>query len=214
VKLRRLRLIVCVAGLGLVVLIVAVFRVALLRTAGRALVAEDALAHAEVIIVPQWAGNAGALEAAELVRAGLAPRVAVLPYPADPATRELVKRGVLGQETWLAPLIRSLGVVIVEQIPGDADGTEAEGQVLPAWGAQHHVRSMIVVSTPDHSRRVRRVLVRSMRDRAIRLIVHSTRFSEFDPDQWWRTRDGVRTEIIELEKLGLDIIRHPALGPN
>jgi len=30
-----------------------------------------------------------------------------------------------------------------------------------------------------------------------------------DPGRWWETRDGVRTEIIEFQKLLLDLIRHP-----
>jgi hypothetical protein len=30
-----------------------------------------------------------------------------------------------------------------------------------------------------------------------------------DPDRWWKTRGGVRTEIIELQKLLLDFTLHP-----
>jgi hypothetical protein len=33
--------------------------------------------------------------------------------------------------------------------------------------------------------------------------------SSFDPDRWWQTRGGARTEIIELQKLLLDIVLHP-----
>jgi hypothetical protein len=35
------------------------------------------------------------------------------------------------------------------------------------------------------------------------------RYSSFDPDQWWETRSGTRREIIELQKLLLDIVLHP-----
>jgi hypothetical protein len=30
-----------------------------------------------------------------------------------------------------------------------------------------------------------------------------------DPDRWWETRRGVRTEIVELQKLLLDVVLHP-----
>jgi hypothetical protein len=42
-----------------------------------------------------------------------------------------------------------------------------------------------------------------------RVLVRYSRYSEFNPDTWWSTRDGVRTEIIEFEKLLLDVLSHP-----
>jgi hypothetical protein len=35
------------------------------------------------------------------------------------------------------------------------------------------------------------------------------RYSSFDPDLWWKTRSGVRTEIVELQKLVLEVVLHP-----
>jgi hypothetical protein len=32
--------------------------------------------------------------------------------------------------------------------------------------------------------------------------------SSFDPDRWWESRDGVKTEIVELQKLLLDVVLH------
>jgi len=39
--------------------------------------------------------------------------------------------------------------------------------------------------------------------------VRSSRYSLFDPNAWWKTRDGVRTWIIEAQKLRFDIVSHP-----
>jgi hypothetical protein len=39
--------------------------------------------------------------------------------------------------------------------------------------------------------------------------VQAARYSSFDPDRWWETRKGVRTEIVELQKLLLDFVLHP-----
>jgi uncharacterized SAM-binding protein YcdF (DUF218 family) len=105
--------------------------------------------------------------------------------------------------------LRSLGVKDVVQIPRTSGGTESAGQVLPTWCDQHQLRSVVFVATKDHSRRSQRILDRAMKGRPTQVTVQSTRYSDFDPDQWWRTRDGVRTEIIELQKLGLDLVRHP-----
>ena len=183
----------------------------LLRAAGQALAVDEPVEAADIVVLPEWAGRAGAIEAADLIRGGVADRVAVLPVAHGPAERELSRRGVAGHDgtTELTELLKALGIVKVETIANAAGGTEAEGQVLPAWCDEHRFRSIVVVSTPDHSRRARRVLHRSMEGHHTKVSIRSTRFSSFDPASWWRTRDGARTEIVELEKLLLDAIRHP-----
>jgi hypothetical protein len=88
------------------------------------------------------------------------------------------------------------------------DGTEAESRVLPPWCDEHQLRSIVIVATKDHSRRLRRVLARVMEGHPTRVAVQSARYSSFDPDRWWKTR-GVRTEIVELQNLLLDVVLHP-----
>ena len=48
-----------------------------------------------------------------------------------------------------------------------------------------------------------------MKGRPVTVRVHSSRYARFDPDRWWQTRTGLRTGIVELQKLLLDIARHP-----
>jgi hypothetical protein len=48
-----------------------------------------------------------------------------------------------------------------------------------------------------------------MRGRRTSVMVRGARYSSFDPERWWHSRAGVRTEIVELQKLLLDIVRHP-----
>jgi hypothetical protein len=89
-------------------------------------------------------------------------------------------------------------------------GTDEGAAVLPGWLDEHGFRSVIVVTTSDHSRRARRVLNRAMKsDGRIRVFVRPSRYSNFDPDTWWHSRSGIRTEIVELQKLLLDFVGHP-----
>jgi len=53
------------------------------------------------------------------------------------------------------------------------------------------------------------VFRRSLRGHPLSVVVRSSRYSSFDPDRWWETRGGIRTEIVELQKLLLDLARHP-----
>jgi hypothetical protein len=210
-KSRRVAAAIILLVVALVTVLIPASRRGLLRMAGRSLVAEDPLASADVIIVALDAEHAGVLQAADLVHEGIAARVALLAEAATPGEREFARRGVAYEGAVAASerYLKLLGVSDVERIPSSVDGTQAEGRVLREWCTQRRLTSVVVVSTADHSRRLRRVLQRSMRGSPVHVLVRSSRFSNFDPDSWWLTRTGRRTQIVETEKLLLDIATHP-----
>ena len=183
----------------------------ILRAAGWALVVNEPLAPADIIVVSLDAGGAGALEAADLVHSGIATRVAVFTDPPSGADHEFIRRGLPYDDDGARRIrqLRSLGVTDVAEIPRTDGGTEGEGQVLPSWCDQHQFRSIVFVAARDHSRRVRRVLDRVMKGHPTRVTVQPARYSSFDPDRWWETRGGIRTEIVELQKLVFEAVLHP-----
>jgi hypothetical protein len=183
----------------------------LLRAAGHVLVAQDPLTPSDVIVVTADAGSAGVLEAADLVQAGMAPRVAVFEDPPGPVDEEFLRRGIPYEDAAARSVrqLRALGVSAIEVIPRAVAGSEDEGRVLPAWCDERGWRSVLVISSADHTRRVRRVMRRAMAGHPARVSVRATRYSEFDPDAWWHGRDGVRVQLIETQKLLLDVARHP-----
>lgn len=187
-------------------------RMRFLRAAGWALVIHRPLIEsADVIVVAIDADGAGTLEAADLVHNGVSRRIAVFAAPPDSvADREFLRRGIPYEDAAAVSTrqLRSLGIDNVEQITRTVTGSEDEGEVLPAWCDQHRYRSVVVVTTADHSRRLHRILRRSLKGQQT-IVTLPSRYSGFDPDRWWKTRSGVRTEIIEFEKLLLDIARHP-----
>lgn len=196
---------------GTCVLLVPAVRTALLRTLGATLVAEDPVGPADAIVVAVDAGAAGLLEAADLVHAGVSMRVAFFVDPADAANSELRRRGVPEEDAAerAARQLRALGVQFVERMPGTVNGSEDQGDVLAAWCSRRELRSVVVVSSADHSRRLRRLFHRAMKDHRTRVSIRIARFSQFDADRWWQTRSGLRIGIVELEKLMLDVARHP-----
>ena len=58
---------------------------------------------------------------------------------------------------------------------------------------------------------MRLVLDRVMKGHTTRVAVEPARYSVFDPDRWWETRDGIRIELIEFQKLVLEVVLHPML---
>ena len=180
------------------------------RSIGGVLVATDVLEVADVIVVPGWTHESGALEAADLYKRGIASRVAVLAPAPESSRQELIRRGVVAiGDPWVVSLMRRLGVHTIEVIPGYSTGTDADGKLIASWLEQNHVRSAVVVATSEHSRRLRRIMHRALEDKAVSVLVVSARFSTYEPDRWWKTRAGVRTTVIELEKLLLDVLTHP-----
>jgi hypothetical protein len=174
-------------------------------------VAGDSVEGADVIVLTIDAGAAGVLEAADLVHEGISDRVAVFADQPDAVDEEYIRRGFRYEDksaVWLR-MLTNMGVKNLERIPVSVSGTEAEGQLLPEWCTERHLRTVIVVTTPDHSRRVRRVLRRGMKGRTTRVMVRPARVSSFRPDTWWHTRECARIGLVELEKLMLDVLRYP-----
>jgi uncharacterized SAM-binding protein YcdF (DUF218 family) len=182
----------------------------ILRTAGWALVVNnEPVPSADIIVLSVDSGGAGALEAADLVQTGVSKRVAVFSDPPGEEDTEFIRRGLPYEDAAARQTrqLRTLGVTDVVQI-SRVDGTESEAQVLPQWCGEQRFRSIVVVATKDHSRRLRRVLERAMKGHSTHVAVQAARYSSFAPDRWWETRGGVRTEIIELQKLLVDVALH------
>ena len=207
---RWVAILVVVASATFAIVAVRSLREPILRAAGWALVVNEPVLSADFIVLSVDSGPAGALEAADLVQNGISKRVAVFTDPPSEEDQEFIRRGLPYEDAGARQIrrLRLLGVTDVVQI-SRVTGTEGEGQVLPAWCDEHQLRSIVFVATKDHSRRLRRVLDRVMKGHPTRVTVHTARYSSFDPDRWWEGRLGVRTEIVELQKLLLDVILHP-----
>jgi hypothetical protein len=204
-------MLIVVALAAAAILAVPSVREPVLRAAGAVLVVTEPAAPADIIVISSDSSGAGTLQAADLVHGGIATRVAVFTDPPSGEDLEFIRRG-LPYEDLAARQIRQLGwlgVTDVVQIPRNEAGSEGESQVLAPWCEQHGIRSAVFVVARDHSRRIRRVLNRDMKGHTMRVTVQAERYSNFDPDRWWQTRTGMRTEIIEFEKLLLDVVLHP-----
>jgi len=209
--MRRWRCLIAFTVIAAIALAVPTARHTLLRAAGLALVAEDPLERVDAIVIAVDADGAGVLEAADLVRQGISTRVAVFEDPPDATDREFLRRGVQyhDQAAISVEQLRALGVSSVETIPRKVAGTNDEGATLPSWCLANGYRSVVLVSSTDHSRRTRRILRRAMQASRVTLLVRASRYSEFDYNAWWHTRSGIRTELIESQKLLFDLLCHP-----
>jgi len=207
---RLVLILMALASAAFAIIAIRPFREPVLRAAGWALVVNEPVASADIIVLSLDSGSAGALEAADLVQSGISKRVAVFVGPPSKVGHEFIRRGLPQDDRGTGQLrqLRSLGVTDVVQI-SRVNENEGEAQVLPPWCDEHQFRSVVVVAAKDDSRRLQRVLDRVMKGHPTRVTVQPALYSSFDPDRWWETRGGVRTEIIEFQRLLLDVVLHP-----
>jgi len=181
-----------------------------LSAAGWALVVNEPVASADIIVVSLDSGGAGVLEVADLVQSGVSKRAAVFMGSPSEEDQEFIRRGLPYEDGAAKQVrqLRSLGVTSIVQI-SPVNGTEEEAKALPPWCDEHQFGSVVFVAHTDHTRRLRRVLDRVMKGHQTRVWVKPARYTNFHPDRWWETRSGVRTELVELQKLLFDIVLHP-----
>lgn len=178
---------------------------ALVASAGRWLVVRDPLpAHADVIVI--MAGGIGdrSLEAADLYRAGVAPRIVVTRERVDGGTVRLRARGVRLPESHdlLRRALESLGVPAsaIVDLRRRNRSTESEARTIARWACAHHVRSLVVVTSRAHSRRARMILTRALGP-GIQVSMQPSRHDTFAAARWWRVRHAAKTVLSEYQKL-------------
>ena len=184
-----------------------------LAAAGHWLYKEDVIARADLVAVLSGNPAAAWLEAADSAREFPQARVAI--FEADPPSieQEFARRGAsfpfsaaLEKDTLVSLGIAPGRIVL---LPSGEGGTNAELGALKAWLAAHPVSAPVVITAWHHSARARRILRREFPEPAGRPAVRVSRFERDLPAGWWRERSALREGLIEMQKLGLDVVRHP-----
>jgi uncharacterized SAM-binding protein YcdF (DUF218 family) len=173
--------------------------------AGEFLVVSDPLpAHADAIVILAGSPPARLLEATELYRSGLAPRIVLTRERRPPATVALARRGVpvddpdtLAQSHLIALGIPAEAITILN---GRAYSTTSEAQLIARWGCRSHIRSLVVVTSPSHTRRARLILRRLVAP-GTTLAVRPAPADFFPRRRWWRSRRSSKLVLSEYEKL-------------
>jgi uncharacterized SAM-binding protein YcdF (DUF218 family) len=162
----------------------------ILRLAGGFLIVDDEPRTSEVIVVLGDNYNSdSAARAAELFKAGWAPRIVasgkyLRPYAteAELEQHDLTDRGVPA-----AAIVR---------YPYRAAGMREEARGLATFLGSHGWKKVIVVTANYRTRRVRYVLERSLPEGAeVRMV--AARDPDYDPNEWWKHRESAKNFLRE-----------------
>jgi uncharacterized SAM-binding protein YcdF (DUF218 family) len=193
----RLWLILAAAVFALLALAAATF-----FGVGRWLVAEDPLAKADAIVVLSGRMPLRALEAAKLYREGYAPEV-WLTRSSEPG-EALQSMGIpfQGEDYYNAQVLMHEGVpqTAIHLLEPPIENTADEIKVIAAALGGRKNRTVIIVSSKVHSRRVR-LLWRRLAASQGQAIVRGASNDPFDRAHWWRNTSDALDVVREV--LGL-----------
>jgi uncharacterized SAM-binding protein YcdF (DUF218 family) len=175
-----------------VVAILYVVRVPLLRFAGEFWIVDDAPESSDVIIVLSGDNYDAvrAARAAALFRAGMAPHVVATgrSLRSYATTTDLMKRDLVDH-----------GVPAPAIIPltHRADNTRDEAVAVSEFVHSHGWKKILLVTSNYHTRRSQYIYERTLPS-GTQLRVISAPDVEYDPQSWWRTREGLKIFFHEV----------------
>ncbi len=204
-------------GIAAIILLVAILLAILAaRGAGRWLTRQDPLAHTDVIVALSGGLPYRAEAAAALYKQGYAPEVWI--SKPDGPQEDLAALGIqfIGEEEYNREIAVKLGVPpsAIQILPDPVINTEQEILEIPREMRRTGKRSVIIVTSPEHTRRVR-ALWRKLAGDDFTLIVRVAPDDPFDADHWWtNTRDtfSVVREFLGLTNVWLGLPVRPHSG--
>jgi uncharacterized SAM-binding protein YcdF (DUF218 family) len=131
-----------------------------------------------------------ATRAAELIKAGWAPRVIA-------SGRYLRPYASIAQLEEHDLLDRGVPQTAIVRLEHHAENTREEALAIRQFLASKGWKRIIVVTSNYHTRRSRYICERAFPPGTLLRMV-AARDSDFDPDNWWRTRTGVKIFAHEL----------------
>lgn len=184
----RLMLLLCFV---LVIFLLYLVRVPLLRFAGNSWVVNEKPQPSDAIVIlgDDNFGGERAKRAAELFKAGWAPRV----IASGRYLRPYLSVSDLMQHDLTAAGVPPSAIVL---FPHRADNTGEEAFALGKLLAAHGWKRIILVTSNYHTRRSRYIYERALPP-GTDLRVVAVPDSEFDPNVWWRSYKGINVFVHE-----------------
>lgn len=198
-RLRR-GLAVLIALVGVLVLAI----VLLAPAAGRFLVAEDPAEKADAIVVLAGSYPDRVLEAVDLYKRGLAPRIILCREPDTTGFRRITELGLtVPRPSDINRMVaEQLGVPpqAIEVLSRSGDSTYAEAQSVIDEVTRRGFSSILLVTSKYHTRRAA-AIYRTLAGDRVKVMVRAASADDFQSEGWWRHRISTRRLIIEYQKL-------------
>ncbi|HSE84246.1 MAG TPA: YdcF family protein [Thermodesulfobacteriota bacterium] len=185
--------------------LIAVYHEAILVSLGEYLITEQRLEKADAIFILGGSVPDRILEGIDVYKQGYAP-VIILSREQKPRGYDaLLKLGIKLPEGYdLNRMIATkLGVPAssIFVINRRVNSTYMEMQVLHDFLKEKNIKSVILVSSKSHTTRVTKLFNFVNNGKKIKGITRPSKYDDFDPENWWKSRDQTKQIIFEYQKL-------------
>jgi uncharacterized SAM-binding protein YcdF (DUF218 family) len=181
------------------------FRIPVLTAIGQYLVVSHPPEKSDLIVCLGGNNVERGLATADAFQMGLAPKIYIVREELPDGYRELKQRGIPYPESidLLVMILKGLGVSEEAVIRGEVQSrsTWEEAELVKALAERMNYRSIILVTSPTHTRRTYLTFRKIMGEKEYRLFIVPSPYSEFKPDTWWQSRRQAREVLWEYQKL-------------
>ncbi len=186
-------------------MVVSYFYAPILVEMGKFLVVKDQVERSELLVCLMGQPVERGLEAADLYHLGLTGKVFFAREALPDGFDALRERGVDYPETYelLHELLLALGVPAkaIMLSEGLVDSTMDEALVVRSLAKRSGIKSIIVVTSPTHTRRALMAFRKALKGMEIKISIVPSSYSGFDPMNWWKEEKYVQEVLMEYLKL-------------
>lgn len=181
------------------------FRVPILTSIGNYLIIDKPVKKADLIVCLMGKPVERGLAAARLYKSGCARNIFFARVEFPNGYEDLRAKGVNYPESrdLLDRMLQGLGVPKSACITSDifVCSTYEEAQVVRDISLKREVTSLIIITSPTHTRRAWLTFNKVFGKDNVRISVVPTLYSDFRPDNWWKTDKYLQDVILEYQKL-------------
>jgi uncharacterized SAM-binding protein YcdF (DUF218 family) len=196
--------------------LVSFYRVQILTRAGSYLIMAHPPEKSDLIVCMGGENIERGLAAADLYLEGLAPRILISQQPVPDGYELLEEKGIdyPRERDLLEMLLLDLGIPEQAIILSDSaiDNTWEEALWVREEVVDRGLKSIILVTSPTHSRRAWLVFRKIFEGSDVRVLSFPSQYSGFNAGEWWKERKYLRDVLLEYEKLFYYIVKYNILS--
>ncbi|MCP4681044.1 MAG: YdcF family protein [Desulfobacterales bacterium] len=196
----------------IIYMLLSYFHAPILNRLGGYLIVRNPVKKSDLIVCFMGEPIERGLEAAELFKKGLAPHIFFAREKLPDGQDVLHERGIRYPETrdMLKKLFQDLGVPEAALITSDGfvRNTFEEAGEIRELARRKGYHSLIVVTSPFHTRRVWLVLKKVLEEDGVEIIMAPSHYSNFSPDGWWKNEKYIKSVVYEYQKLLYYLAKH------
>ncbi|MBL4753515.1 MAG: YdcF family protein [Flavobacteriales bacterium] len=178
-------------GILLTLLVFGTFRTTFYRAAGAWLIVEDPLEPADAIFLLGGGAFDRVNETAKLLEQGIADKV-ICSGSWVSGVLKILKMEYKEAEVSRLGLVNNHGIA-VENVDVILEGTSTkeESELILAYCKKNQFKTVIVLSSTFHTRRVSDVFKPLLEPEGIKVIIHGAPSSSYNEDEWWKDEGGM-----------------------